>query len=268
MVAPKTRLELELKRRCELAPDTHLLTFTLDADKARACKPGQFYNLRPLDSTAPLLRRPVSICDVRPEEEEMDLLVRVVGAGTKLLAARQPGAILDLIGPLGKPFIPPTERPALLIAGGVGVAPLYFLARRLAEAAQAASRNLDTVFCYGARTAQDFVLTDAIESVCERLVLTTQDGSRGAQGHVTVATEGLLDHEHDIFVCGPAPMMNAVLSQMRARGLEGQFSLENQMGCGVGACQGCVVPGRNGLIRVCADGPVVRTELLNSILES
>ncbi len=98
-----------------------------------------------------------------------------------------------------------------------------------------------------------------------RLVLTTEDGSQGAKGYVTEHAAPFLTPEAQVFVCGPAPTMNAALGLLRARGLEGQISLENRMGCGVGACQGCVVPSRRGMIRVCCDGPVVPSEWLDTV---
>jgi dihydroorotate dehydrogenase electron transfer subunit len=96
--------------------------------------------------------------------------------------------------------------------------------------------------------------------------LTTEDGSRGARGYVTQAAEAFLTPETGIYVCGPTPMMQAALGMVQKRGLEAFLSLENQMGCGVGACMGCVVPGREGLIRVCHDGPVVSSNKLDRLL--
>jgi len=308
----KSKLPLRLLRNEPLTADASLLTFALPLGLALGCRPGQFFNLRPLDSTAPLLRRPISICDVRPKENEVDFLIQVIGDGTRLLCETRPGAEVDAVGPLGTSFQADPARPALIVAGGVGVAPLYFLARQMRREAAAqdsadgtgsvfvrarpCSSNNESfsgagapgggahsaaspsiTFCYGARSASHLVLLDRIEREVSRLVLATEDGSRGAKGLVTDAVREFLKPGPrmqagartlpgaQIFVCGPPAMMQAVLVMMRERGLEGQFSLENQMGCGVGACMGCVVPAREGFLRVCCDGPVVQSQMLDSV---
>ena len=285
IVSVKQKLQLTLKRSQALAPGVALLTLDLPGDVAAACRPGQFFNIQPLPSTAPLLRRPISICDVRPDTGELDLLVQVVGEGTRLVTSHQAGDTLDAVGPLGSTFTADPARPSVMIAGGVGVAPLYYLTQSLirqaeadSRASEAASRASGTdsrasgtgapapiTFCYGARTAAGFVLLEKLRHPSVRLVLTTEDGSGGAKGYVTEHAAPFLTPEAQVFVCGPAPMMNAALGLLRARGLEGQISLENRMGCGVGACQGCVVPSRRGMIRVCCDGPVVPSEWLDAV---
>jgi dihydroorotate dehydrogenase electron transfer subunit len=258
----KYKIGLELKRRVAETPETMLLTYAAPREVVEACRPGQFFNLRPLESTAPLLRRPVSVCDARVDAGEIDLLVRVVGEGTRLIASQMPGARLDAIGPLGRPFTVDLERPAIMIGGGVGIAPVYYLAQWMRRMGS----DSRVTFCYGARSSRDFCLLKEIESVVSALATTTEDGTHGRMGYVTEAAGPYLTDDRQIFVCGPSPMMQAVLVMMRERGLEGQFSLENQMGCGVGACQGCVVPGRSGMIRVCCDGPVVDSQELDAIL--
>ncbi|MBN1868096.1 dihydroorotate dehydrogenase electron transfer subunit [Candidatus Sumerlaeota bacterium] len=267
MIETKRKLLLELAASKPLNASTCLLTFRIESDVAASCRPGQFFNFRPLDSTAPLLRRPISICDARPDAAhsdagEIDFLVKIVGEGTRLLAVQAPGTTVDVVGPLGNPFTPDPTRPSLLIAGGVGVAPLHFLARSLPAHG---GGDAPITFCYGARTQRDFVLLDRIERATSDLILATEDGSLGHKGLVTEIAEPFLADGTQIFVCGPSPMMNAMLPLLRERGLTAQLSLENQMGCGVGACQGCVVPGRQGHIRVCCDGPVVSSEDLESV---
>ena len=260
----KAMIQATLAHNRALNARTHLLTYDVPADIAAACRPGQFVNVRALDSTAPLLRRPISICDARPDDGQIDLLVQKIGEGTRQIASRNPGAVVDMIGPLGTVFQTNPARPALMIAGGVGVAPLYFLTRRLH--ADNPDNPPTVTFCYGARSADDFVLLDRIEDTEAVLALATEDGSRGAKGYVTDIAEEQMTTDTDIFVCGPSPMMNAALRLMRGRGVEGQLSLENMMGCGVGACQGCVVPTRQGHLRVCHEGPVVPSELLDRVL--
>lgn len=253
---------MPLLRNAELNRQTRLLTLQASPEEAALCAPGQFLNLRVLPSTSPLLRRPISICDARVDSGEIDLLVQVVGEGTAVLAERQPGAQIDVMGPLGTTF-EVGRRPALMVAGGVGVAPLYYLARSLERTGQ----NEQVDFCYGARTKEQLVLLEEITETGATLHLATEDGSAGTQGYVTALAEGLMA-DHDIYVCGPVPMMQAMLDLLQRNAQEGQLSLENQMGCGVGACMGCVVEGREGLIRVCKDGPVVWSRHLDRLVSA
>jgi dihydroorotate dehydrogenase electron transfer subunit len=257
----KVKTTLELKSNHALNADTYLLTLDAPAALAAGCRPGQFFNIQPLHSTAPLLRRPISICDAR--ENEIDFIVKDVGQGTHVLAENPPKSQIDIVGPLGNTFTYDADRPALLVAGGVGVAPLYYLA---SDMTRGAKRPPNIAFCYGARDKAGFVLTDKIPNVVDELLLATEDGSEGHRGYVTGLIEDRLDTGLQIFVCGPPVMMQTVLEMLQERKLTGQISLENQMGCGVGACQGCVVPGRHGHIRVCCDGPVISSDELDRIL--
>ena len=243
-----------------LAPGTCLHTYR-DAEIAREAQPGQFINVRPSLGNDPLLRRPLSICSVDREAETFTVLIKEVGMGTRLLLAMRPGERLDMLAPLGTIFDWQGAGRLLLVAGGVGVAPMLFTAL---EARMVPDRP-EVIFCYGARSAADFVLLERIEPLVDRLVLTTNDGSRGERGFITEAAERFFTPEARILTCGPNPMMNDLLRRMRAAGLEGQVSLENQMGCGIGACQGCVVPTRRGFIRICIEGPVMDTGMLDAI---
>ncbi|HOR28890.1 MAG TPA: dihydroorotate dehydrogenase electron transfer subunit, partial [Candidatus Sumerlaeota bacterium] len=169
------------------------------------------------------------------------------------------------LAPLGRSFAWDGARRLLLVAGGVGVAPLLFVANEARARETGTEPAPEVIFCYGARTAGDFVLLDQIRPVASRLVLTTNDGSLGEAGFVTAAAERFFTPETTILTCGPNPMMDDLLRRMRTAGLEGQVSLENQMGCGIGACQGCVVPTRRGYVRICCEGPVLRTDELDEI---
>lgn len=217
---------LILKQVRALNAHTFLMTLEMNPAKAKSCLPGQFFNLRPLRSTAPLLRRPISVCDARPETGEIDFLVRRTGEGTIHLVQHLPGEKMDAMGPLGNPFSPELKKPAIMIAGGVGVAPLYFLSRWMKRnSTDGSSPNI--TFCYGARSKDDLVLLEKIESVVSELVVTTEDGSFGQKGFITAAIGQHLDANRQIFVCGPSPMMNAVLQILRENGLQGQFSLKS-----------------------------------------
>lgn len=251
---------LELIDSEELTPTVVLQTIRGPEIAAQAV-PGQFVNIRPSTGTDPLLRRPISIAAVNRIMGTFSILVKRIGPGTRLLAERRPGTKVDVIGPLGRGFEWTDARRMVLVAGGVGVAPMLFLAREAVQRQQPP----EITFCYGARTAGEFVLLDQIEQTAGRLVLATEDGSRGHHGFVTEAAEPLLEPGTSIATCGPNPMMDDLMQRMRARGLEGQVSLENQMGCGIGACQGCVVPTRRGYIRICCDGPVLPTVWFDTI---
>ncbi|MCX7014974.1 MAG: dihydroorotate dehydrogenase electron transfer subunit [Candidatus Sumerlaeota bacterium] len=246
-----------------LGPGLLLHTYH-DSDIAAHAKPGQFINVRVSGATAPLLRRPFSLCDADPAAGRFSVLFRVVGEGTEALARAGAGDRIDLMGPLGTAFQWEGVERALLVAGGVGVAPLHFLASQIWRAKQAERPAPRVVFAYGARDSGGLALADDIEKRVDLLAITTEDGSRGQRGLVTAALDPHLAPDTAVFCCGPTPMMAAVLRRMRERGLKrGWFSLENQMGCGVGVCLGCVVPTRDGYRRVCCDGPVLPAAILD-----
>lgn len=245
-----------------LAPSMVLHTYH-QPEVAAAAQPGQFVNVRPTALSDPLLRRPFSFCTIDRAAGNFTVLMKVIGPGTRLLADLRPGAQVDMLAPLGKTFEWAGAKRMLLVAGGVGVAPMLFLAQTVREAAGAEQPEI--IFCYGARTASEFVLLDEIGTAADKVILATNDGSMGECGFVTEAAEKTFAPDLSIFTCGPNPMMDDLLRRMRRAGLEGQVSLENQMGCGIGACQGCVVPTRAGYIRICCDGPVLPTTMFDAI---
>ena len=175
----------------------------------------------------------------------------------------KPGTKVDMLAPLGLSFEWRGAKKMILVAGGVGVAPLLLLAQEVREAAPDPAPEI--IFCYGARSGKEFVLLDRIKPLVDKLVLTTDDGSLGTKEFCTQAAERYFEPGVSVFTCGPNPMMNDLLRRLRKAGLEGQASLENQMGCGIGACQGCVVTTRQGYRRICCEGPVVPTEILETI---
>jgi dihydroorotate dehydrogenase electron transfer subunit len=261
---------LALEKNERLNENSYLHTYR-DLEIARQSRPGQFVSIRPSHGSDPLLRRPFSICTTDRETGEFTVLIKAIGPGTRLLCEMPPGTKVDMLAPLGLHFEWKGAKKMLMVAGGVGVAPLLFLANEVREAFPDCSPNHrsevrpEVIFCYGARTDAEFVLLDRIEPAVDKLVLTTDDGSRGAREFVTQAAERFFSDDISIFTCGPNPMMNDLLKRMRARGLEGQVSLENQMGCTLGACLGCVVTTRVGYKRVCCEGPVMPTEILETI---
>ncbi|MGI6343631.1 MAG: dihydroorotate dehydrogenase electron transfer subunit [Bacillota bacterium] len=226
-------------------------------DLAADAWPGQFVQLRVTESYQPLLRTPLSIHDCDPAQGMVDLLYAIVGESTRLLSQLQPGAELDMLGPLGNGFdlnaCP--ERTAWLVAGGIGIAPLLYLARQLA----AQQRPLHLFF--GARCAEALVRLEAFQQLGAALHLATDDGSCGQRGTVLDLLESAPQPSPptEIFACGPQPMLRALQSFARERQIAAQLSLEAYMACGVGACLGCAVPRpEGGYLHVCSDGPVFR----------
>ena len=235
------------------------MLFTDGGEQLRGARPGQFVMLRPDWAHDPLLPRAFSILDV--EGERASYLVKVSGRGTALLESLTAGDRLSVLGPLGRPF-PLGGSSDVLVAGGVGLAPLLWYARR--------NPGAHTVV-YGARSAGDLVLLDEIRASGVRLVVATEDGSapegeRAVKGRVTDALVNVLADvapTSRVLACGPNAMMRAVADLAAARALECLLSLEGPMACGVGVCLGCPVengPGAPSAKKAwsycCVDGPV------------
>ena len=212
------------------------------------CRPGQFAQLR-ADTPGVLLRRPVSIHDV--EGDEISFLVQRVGTGTNWLCDLQVGDVLNAILPLGNGFAMPDAgaRP-LLVGGGVGVAPMLLLGKRLKE------EGIRPTFLLGGRTRQLLYRLEAFRAVGD-VYVTTEDGSLGERGFVTQHSIVQSAQFSQMYVCGPMPMMKAVACMAQEQGIPCAVSLENRMACGVGACLCCVTEDSQGHNRcVCTEGPV------------
>jgi dihydroorotate dehydrogenase electron transfer subunit len=228
----------------------------LDAGGPANPQPGQFYMLSSTDGWGggaderPYLPRAFSHARVR--EGELSFLLEVVGPGTARLAGLRPGAGLGLVGPLGVGWRPPREgtRP-LLVGGGIGAAPLICLEEQLGEATA----------LLGFRTAAH---AQAAALFAGSPALATDDGSAGRHALVTDLLREELDADSaaTVFACGPEPMLEAVRLICADAGVAAQLALESGMACGFGACFGCVVPTRDGYIRLCVDGPVLDAEVL------
>jgi dihydroorotate dehydrogenase electron transfer subunit len=218
---------------------SYLLLAFAHPEVAREARAGQFVMLKAGDCGEPLLRRPISIMRTDPDRGSFTVFVKVVGPGTRALAALRPGDSARCLGPLGRPFAaPPPGTEALLIAGGYGIAPFVLFSREL-RAAGVAHR----VF-YGGRTAADLQLRRPFAEAGVPLVETTEDGSLGRRGRVTEALQECLDAERGpfaLFACGPDPMLHAVAELAARTGLPAQVSLDPFMGCGTGICLACVV---------------------------
>lgn len=218
---------------------------------ASGAAPGQFANIRIGASMDPLLRRPFSIHN--QNGTVIDIVIRVVGKGTAWLWEHaKPGAI-DVLAPLGRGFTIIENGKALLVGGGVGNAPLYYLARKLRE------RGTRISYVYGARSEDCVYLRDRYESAADEMRIVTDDGSCGGKGFATdVAAELGAKTDFDaVYVCGPTVMMAKTASIFREKKALLQVSVENYFGCGVGLCSGCTVETVDGNRRACVDGPVL-----------
>ena len=213
--------------------------------------PGQFVHLRIAEGAEFILRRPFSI--FRAGGGRVEVLYQVVGRGTRVLAEAAPGAVMDAIGPLGAGWrIPEGVAHALLVAGGLGAAPLGMLAEELAR------RGVAVTLAQGAPTAARLLARELFEGACRRTAYATDDGSVGTCGLVTTLTPELIaaDRPDVVYTCGPEPMQRIVAAQAAEAGVPCQVSLERLMACGVGACLSCVVSTVHGRKRACVDGPV------------
>jgi dihydroorotate dehydrogenase electron transfer subunit len=254
-----------LEDRITLGPSTFLLVFT-GTSFLDGTRPGQFVMLRARAwGSDPLLPRAFSLCEVRGSgpNTEADILVKATGKASRLLEHALPGAEFSLLGPLGTAFPEPAPgRIDWLVAGGVGLAPLYMHARR---ARQLGLAGQVTLF-YGGRSAADLVLLDRIAATGCELVLATEDGSRGVRGRVTDSLDRALESGRaapTLMACGPDPMLLAVSRVARRHRAPCYLSLEGEMACGVGVCLACAVPCRGRPFRyTCVDGPVLSLDEL------
>ena len=199
----------------------------------------------------PTLRRPLTIHQVA-HSGQLHLLFSIVGKGTSWLSHRQEGETLDLLGPLGNGFsTEPASRNLLLVAGGIGIAPLAFLAQ------QALSEGKSVSLLLGARTDAGLYPQRLLPGGIETIVA-TEDGSTGTKGMITDILPDYVDWADQIYACGPPAMYQtiAIKNQQRRVRKPVQISLEVRMGCGLGACYGCSIRTRRGMKQVCLDGPV------------
>ena len=223
-------------------------------EKLPVMLPGQFVQVQIPDSANTYLRRPISRHDFDYSAGLMHLLIRKAGHGTKLLSTIAVGESVNILYPLGNGFdIQGMGNRPLLIGGGVGVAPLYALAK------EAQSQQKEVYALLGARSSKDLLCLDKFEKTTVKTEVTTEDGSLGTKGMVTnhVYMNDMLSMFTSLVVCGPMPMMRAVASIAEKAGIPCQVSLENKMACGIGACLCCVTEDKDGHNKcVCTEGPV------------
>ena len=235
--------QFTIQAHTRIANDVYRMV--LAGDTAAITAPGQFINIR-LDGC--FLRRPISVCDWR--DGEVTIIYKVVGRGTQQMSMLAPGAALDALTGLGNGYnMEKSGARPLLIGGGVGVPPLYGLCRRLIAAGKAPTVVL------GFNTQGDMFYESEFRALGAAVHIATADGSCGHRGFVTDVMQPL-DYTY-FYACGPMPMFRAVEAIART---SGQYSFEERMGCGFGACMGCSCKTKYGSKRICVDGPVLERE--------
>ncbi len=219
--------------------------------------PGQFVNIRVRDSISPLLRRPISIHQVNSKEKTFKLLYEVIGSGTETLSKHKPGDEVDVLGPLGKGFSFEGDN-AILVAGGMGIAPLAFLAWELLN------NNKKVSIFIGTKTKNFTICEGALKNAGAEVHFATEDGSYGNKGLVTDILSSRITHYSllvtHIYSCGPKVMLKEVAKIAKKNNLPCQVSMEAYMACGIGACYGCALESRSGYKMCCKDGPVFNAE--------
>ncbi len=219
-------------------------------------RPGQFVQVRVDGSPSTYLRRPISIHDVDFEQNEITLLVQQIGEGTRHLAAAEVGDTINVVLPLGNGFsMPERGERCLLVGGGIGIAPLYYFAKVMGEI------GIRPTLLLGRKSKSDLIRLSDYQRLGETFV-TTEDGSLGEKGFVTMHSVWQKQSFDKIYVCGPKPMMKVVAKLAAEKDVWCEVSLENLMACGLGACLCCVEDTVNGHVCVCKEGPVFNTRRL------
>ncbi|MDD4164484.1 MAG: dihydroorotate dehydrogenase electron transfer subunit [Eubacteriales bacterium] len=223
----------------------NIYRMVLQGNTEKITKPGQFISIG-LDGF--FLRRPFSVCDL--SADKTTIIYKILGGGTKSMSSYKKGKELDVLSGLGNGFsIEKSGEKPVLIGGGVGVPPLYLLAKRLIEAGKKPSVII------GFNKSAEVFLREEFEALGCRTLVSTIDGSAGIKG---VVTDALYQYDYDyVFTCGPMPMLKAVYDNTETGG---QFSFEERMACGIGACMGCTCKTKYGYKRICRDGPVLERE--------
>jgi dihydroorotate dehydrogenase electron transfer subunit len=257
------QIEINVKFLKKLKPDVYLLGFN-SSYLAKEAKPGQFIHIK-IDNKVTILRRPFSIHKINGDT--IYILFRVRGRGTKLLSQYKAGDILDIIGPLGRGFeISPqstvhSPRINILVAGGMGVAPLVFLAEELDHRPQTTDHSKNLILL-GAKRKKEILAEGEFRKLKFETHIATDDGSRGFKGSIvnllkkTLAT---MDYRlsTNIYACGPKEMFYEIAKIIKGhRRVNCQVSFEQFMGCGLGVCCGCIIRTKTGYKKVCKDGPV------------
>lgn len=249
-------LDLEI-RACERPKEGYVLLKLTDQHPLPLMHPGQFAELKVEGAEKTFLRRPISINNFLEKENEVWFLIHVVGEGTRKLSELKVGDKVNVVIPLGNGFTMPDSQSCryLLVGGGVGIAPLLYMGKKMCE------MGCRPTFLLGGRTKDDLMQLELFRQYGD-VYITTEDGSEGEKGFVT--QHSLLETAcfDMIATCGPKPMMMAVARYARSKGVDCEVSLENMMACGVGACLCCVEKTTEGHLCVCKEGPVFNIDKL------
>jgi dihydroorotate dehydrogenase electron transfer subunit len=227
----------------------------------KEAKPGSFVHLKVSELNSPLLRRAFSIYSVNSKKKTLDLLFRVIGVGTEILSQKKPGESLELLAPLGKSFsYKEKKKKKILVAGGMGIAPLNFLLEKLLY------QKEKPILFFGAKNQKDLIGLENLKKKPMEKFFSSEDGSVGCKGMITDVFERELKSNYLtraeilVYACGPVAMLKQISELSLRYNFKAEISLENHMPCGVGACFGCAVKIKNGndfiYKRVCSDGPV------------
>ncbi|HIE43868.1 MAG TPA: dihydroorotate dehydrogenase electron transfer subunit [Candidatus Omnitrophica bacterium] len=246
----------------EIAPGYFLMELQ-SPQLASNSSPGQFLHIKCSSNYSPLLRRPLSIHRLLYEDSEakgVAVLYRVAGKGTSYLSLRKRGQTIDCIGPLGKGFELKNVKNAIIVAGGIGVAPLFFLGERI--------RKLQITAFLGAKSKDEILCIQELEHLAAEIHIATEDGSTGYKGLVSDLLESKLstiNHQLStiIYACGPKEMLRKIALLSERYSIPSQVSFEQFMGCGIGVCNACVVATKQGYRKVCRDGPVFWAKEIN-----
>lgn len=233
---------LEVKTNEEIAPNTYEMVLVGDISEVKT--PGQFVNIK-LEGF--YLRRPISVCDVNGDE--LTIIYKTVGKGTEEMSYLDAGSELDVLTGLGNGYdLSLAGDKPLLIGGGAGVPPMYYLAKKLSE------MKVSPKVIMGFNSKNEIFYESEFRNLGCEVFITCADGSYGIRGFVT---DALPEDYSYVYTCGPEPMLRAIFNKIKT---SGQFSFEERMGCGFGACMGCSCKTITGYKRICKDGPVLRKE--------
>ncbi|MCX7772603.1 MAG: dihydroorotate dehydrogenase electron transfer subunit [Clostridia bacterium] len=244
----------KVKKVKQLNEDTFLIRIE-SVRIASEAEPGQFVNIKCSNGLDAYLRRPISICSIHREQGTFDIVYQIRGKGTNLLCGLEAGDQVDVMGPLGQGFsINPEHRHIVVVGGGIGTFPLLQLLKEHPAKKKTA--------ILGFRTKELVVLEDKFEKHCDELLIATDDGSYGHKGFVTALLEEKLKGEKTdmVYFCGPTIMMKLGVALLKEKGIPCEVSMEQRMGCGIGACLVCACKTKAGdeweYSHVCKDGPV------------
>ena len=276
------QLKAKVIKNINVAPEYYKMALSCPY-LARTAQPGQFVMLRLSESYQPLLRRPFSIHRIVDRKRKktraggIEILYKIVGEGTKILSEKKSGEFLDILGPLGNGFsyqspISNHQSP-ILVGGGIGIAPLLFLAQRLTRRkAQDAKRKKQsarskTLVLIGANTKKEILSGKEFAKLGCSVKISTEDGSAGFKGNATELLKNILRTTHNaqrikLYACGPKSMLKEISIISKQYHIPTQVSLEEYMACGLGVCLGCMINTRRGYQAACREGPVFDSRII------